>query len=448
MLALAATATVLSVQRSTDSFHDVALLALYPALTIALLWLRGSYVPHLTPHLLDELRTLVFTTALSAMCMFAIRALLYDESRLAGEGIRNWLFALLFLSAGRLCYVWVERRAWKKGHHQTRTLIIGAGTIGRLVAKRLVEHPEWGFQPVGFLDRNPSDAGTGDAGHHLPVLGASWDIDRVVKEHRVSFVIVAFSTAPHEVFLRIVKRCAELRLTVSIVPRLFEQVTGRLTVEHVGGLPLLTSSHSDPRGWRFATKYAVDRVLAVIGLLLGSAFIAVGAAAVYLSMGRPVIYRQLRVGLDGKPFYLLKLRTMRDEENPAPMLPDQVHESDGDRLTPVGRFLRATSIDELPQFVNVLRGDMSIVGPRPERPEFAAVFQDNVYRYGERHRVKSGITGWAQVHGIGRGSNRFSPSCLADRVEWDNYYIENWSLWLDVKILLMTVAATIHFRQA
>jgi lipopolysaccharide/colanic/teichoic acid biosynthesis glycosyltransferase len=164
-------------------------------------------------------------------------------------------------------------------------------------------------------------------------------------------------------------------------------------------------------------------------------------------MGRPILYRQTRVGLDGKVFEIVKFRSMLPPPAAHPN-GSRPEDDDSDRITRVGAFLRRTSLDELPQLWNVLKGDMSLVGPRPERPEFVEIFEHLVHRYGDRHRVKSGITGWAQVHGKGRGTERFSQDALSDRVEWDNYYIENWSLWLDTKVLLLTLAAVFRFRQA
>jgi lipopolysaccharide/colanic/teichoic acid biosynthesis glycosyltransferase len=169
---------------------------------------------------------------------------------------------------------------------------------------------------------------------------------------------------------------------------------------------------------------------------------------VLLSLGRPIFYRQERIGLDGRPFGMLKFRSMRPPDQAEPRVSTFALSDDtapggvegDDRRTRVGMIMRALSLDELPQLANVARGDMSLVGPRPERPEFVAQFEQQVRRYGERHRVKSGITGWAQVHGL-RGQ-----TSIADRAEWDNYYIENWSLWLDLKILLLTVVAVLRVR--
>ena len=201
-------------------------------------------------------------------------------------------------------------------------------------------------------------------------------------------------------------------------------------------MPLVAPKAAEPTGWQFRVKYAFDRVLAGCAIVLPSPILIAAALAVLVSMGRPVFFRQLRIGRDGRPFEMLKFRSMAGVQDEAAdgaageLAPGGVEGED--RRTRVGAFLRGTSIDELPQLINVLRGDMSIIGPRPERPEFVEDFEQRIYRYRDRHRVKSGITGWAQVNGL-RGQ-----TSLADRAEWDNFYIENFSLWLDLKIALMT----------
>ena len=252
-------------------------------------------------------------------------------------------------------------------------------------------------------------------------------------------MIVTFSTAPSEVLLRIVNRCEERGIDVSLVPRLFEKVTERLTIEHLGGLPLITSHPSNPRGWQFAVKYALDKLFALFMLLLLSPVMIGCAIAVAISLGRPVFFRQRRVGYDGREFEMLKFRSLR----PGGLYPDRPDDlpddtapggfGNEDRVTRVGSFLRNSSLDELPQLINVLKGEMSLVGPRPERPEFVELFEPRIHRYDDRHRVRAGITGWAQINGL-RGQ-----TSLSDRVEWDNYYIENFSLWLDLKIVGRTI---------
>jgi lipopolysaccharide/colanic/teichoic acid biosynthesis glycosyltransferase len=209
-----------------------------------------------------------------------------------------------------------------------------------------------------------------------------------------------------------------------------------MEVAYLGGLPLVSVRPSTPGDWRFKAKYAIDRIVAAVALVLCAPMLAAIAIGVRVSIGRPVVFRQLRVGCDGQCFEMLKFRSMRGEESPEEdELPDDVAPGgagEPDRSTRFGSFIRRYSLDELPQLVNVVRGEMSLIGPRPERPKFVEMFSNRVYRYNDRHRVKSGITGWAQVHGLrGRTS-------LSDRVEWDNWYIENWSPWLDVKIALMT----------
>jgi lipopolysaccharide/colanic/teichoic acid biosynthesis glycosyltransferase len=221
----------------------------------------------------------------------------------------------------------------------------------------------------------------------------------------------------------------------------------QMTVEHLGGLPLISIEPTNPKSWQFAVKYAIDRVAAAFLIILLSPVLIAIAIAVRYSLGAPILYRQIRIGRDGKEFEMLKFRSMSAESElpirellklPSDMAPGGIEGVD--RRSTVGQILRRTSLDELPQLLNVVRGDMSLVGPRPERPEYAAVFEREVHRYGERHRVRAGITGWAQVHGL-RGK-----TSLADRAEWDNYYIDNWSLWLDFKILLLTLRSLVRFR--
>jgi len=210
----------------------------------------------------------------------------------------------------------------------------------------------------------------------------------------------------------------------------------------------------DPNGLQFTLKHALDRVFALALLIVLSPIILCAALAVRLSSPGPALFSQRRVGRDGKVFNFYKFRSMRVQHSQREPGGEDVTALDfllggdtapggvegEDRRTAVGRFLRSTSLDELPQLLNVLRGEMSLVGPRPERPEFVELFRQDIVRYGDRHRVKSGITGWAQVHGL-RGQ-----TSLAERVEWDNYYIANWSLGLDLKILAMTLIAL--FRNA
>jgi exopolysaccharide biosynthesis polyprenyl glycosylphosphotransferase len=446
MLALACVTAMIGSNAAGVPTLPVTWLVVFPLIVLALFHLRHMYRLRLRVQLLDEVRGTLAATALAAMAVISARAFIADDPHLVGQTVRLWAFSAVYLAAGRVSLAWAVAGARRHDRAMLPTLIVGAGRIGRLTARRLQEHAESGLRPIGFLDKEPLD----DGNDSLPVLGASWDLERVVREHGVRHVVIAFSTAPHQVFLGIVDRCEELGVTVSQVPRLFEKMTDRVTVEHLGGLPLISVRRANPKGWHFAVKYALDRAAAMLALVLVGPILLVAGAAVAISLGRPVFYRQRRVGLDGRPFDILKFRSMRPADGqalaPAYALAENGTAPGGvegeDRRTRTGAFLRRSSIDELPQLFNVLRGEMSLVGPRPERPELVALFEESVHRYDERHRVKAGITGWAQVHGL-RGN-----TSLADRVEWDNYYIEHWSLWLDVKILLMTFTAVLHHRGA
>jgi exopolysaccharide biosynthesis polyprenyl glycosylphosphotransferase len=444
LLAAAGFAAALGSRAAGVDAAPAGWVALFGAFVVAAFAARGMYRPRLRAELLEDLRGVVVATALAAMVVLTLRALLAEPSDLAAQVIRPWAFATVYLAAGRVALHWSQNQARRHGEALRPTLIVGAGRIGRLIARRLLAHPELGLRPIGFLDKEPMDAQ--DGGAVLPVFGASWDLDRVVAEHGIEQVIVTFSTAPSEVLVRLAQRCEDLGLSVAFVPRLFEKFTGRLTVDYLGGLPILTARTPNPRGVQFAIKYVADRLVAALLLVLAAPVMLAAAAGVLATVGRPIFFRQRRVGRDGCEFHMYKFRSMR-EASPE----DGIYELDlppdtapggvegPDRRTQFGAFLRRTSIDELPQLINVLKGHMSLIGPRPERPEFVGLFETSVYRYGDRHRVKAGITGWAQVNGL-RGK-----TSLADRVEWDNYYIENWSLWLDLKIVLRTVLAVLRF---
>ena len=446
MLFIAAAATTLGSSAAGLPAPPPIWLAAYSVFVLGFASLRGLYGTRLRYELLEELRAVLVATSLATVPLLLLRGLASDPSDLWPQGIRAWAFAAAYLAAGRVALHWSRTQAYRHGESFRPTLIIGAGKVGKLTADRLLSQPQLGLKPIGFLDKDPLVVA--DESLPLPVLGASWDLDRVVAQHGVQQVIVTFSRAPHEVLLRLVKRCEELGIHVAFVPRLFERMTNRLTVEHFGGLPLISARSPNPKGLQFAVKYAADRVAALGLLLLALPVMIPAAIAVLLSTGRPLFFRQVRVGRDGRTFAMLKFRTMRPEAvqaaQPIDLPPDTAPGGveGGDRRTKVGSFLRKTSIDELPQLINVLRGEMSLIGPRPERPEFVGRFEESIYRYGDRQRVKAGITGWAQVHGL-RGK-----TSLTDRVEWDNYYIENWSLWLDLKVLMLTVLAVVRTRQA
>jgi exopolysaccharide biosynthesis polyprenyl glycosylphosphotransferase len=445
-----ATAVVgdLTLSRLNHNMVPTLWAALGAPIILAVLAFRGRYQVRIRSSLLDQITPTATATLIATATILTLQAVIEGGSIAVGPGARFWALTSTFLVAGRIGLISAGQKT-RDREAGIPTLIVGAGRVGRIVAKRLRTHPEVGLNPIGFLDKEP--APTDGPGPILPVLGASWDLEQVVEDYGVEYVIVSFSTAPTSVLLNLVRRCEQLGVAVALVPRLFETVPRRLRVEHLGGLPLLQVKAADPRGWQFHLKHVLDRVIAALMLPVVAPVLLLAAAAVWLSLGRPILFRQKRVGRDGRVFDMLKLRSMRDTgdvdgtwilseevalDAAADIAPGGVEGTD--RRTRVGAFLRRTSLDELPQILNVVRGEMSFVGPRPERPEFARLFEENVYRYGERHRVKSGITGWAQVNGL-RGK-----TSIGDRAEWDNYYIENWSFRLDFRILLLTLRAVLR----
>jgi exopolysaccharide biosynthesis polyprenyl glycosylphosphotransferase len=424
--------------RARSAPLSVAWMLVYTVVALWLIFVVGLYRSRLRPRLLDDSARLVGVTTLAAASVASLQLLAAGRAD-TNAVVREWAFVTVYLIAGRIAVAWSAANARRSGFLVKPTLIVGRGEIGALVARRLYEHPELGLRPVAFLDKEPRADVDGPPG--VPVVGASWDLDSAIDELGIEQIVVAFSTAPDDVLLRLLRRAEARGIDVAFVPRFFERVPERISVEHLGGLSLLVPRPAKTRGWQFLVKHGVDRSVAAAILFAMLPIFAGTALAVAVTMGRPIFFRQRRVGRDGKPFEMLKFRSMCNSavaESTPFILPPGLGPGGvegADRRTAVGRFLRGTNIDELPQLVNVLKGEMSLVGPRPERPEFVERFEREVYRYGERHRVKAGITGWAQVHGLrGRTS-------IADRAEWDNFYIENFSLWLDMKILLLTVSA-------
>ena len=423
--------------------HVAASALAYGVIALSTLALRGAYRPRLAGSLLPDLARIITATALAAMVLVTARSLSGDATGTAALAAALWLCTSLLLTAGRGGLAVFDRRAAAQPQGGLATVIVGAGRVGRLLAQRLQAHPELGLRPLGHVDDAPRFAGDSD----LPVLGGIGDLEHVARSRKVGCVVIAFSQFADERLAALLRRCLALGIEVVVVPRLYEEMSARLSLEYLGGVPLLRVDQPDPRGWQFAVKHALDRAIAAVLLLLCAPVLGILALAVRVSSPGPVLFRQRRVGRDGRSFTMLKFRTMigepgADGEADASWAARERGEVNAgapppDRCTPVGGVLRKLSLDELPQLFNVLRGDMSLVGPRPERVGYVREFEDFIYRYSDRHRVKPGVTGWAQVHGL-RGD-----TSLRDRVEWDNFYIQRWSPQLDLRILLMTIPAAL-----
>ena len=354
-----------------------------------------------------------------------------DADLARGMVMYNWALSILLIAIGRAIMGWLQARLRKR--HPERLLLIGAGDTARMILQKTVQSPRLGYRVIGFVD---GDGGVREIAG-LPVLGPRSQVSQIIREHQVQEVVIALPEASHEELLDLISACESEHATVRIFPDLFQIIASELHISDLDGLPLLTVRDIALRGWRLAAKRAMDILVSAIALILFSPLMMLIALLIKLDSKGPVFYTQVRVGLDAKPFQMIKFRSMRvdAEEETGPVWATQ----DDPRRTRVGTFLRRTSLDELPQLINVLLGDMSLVGPRPERPVFVEQFKQVIPRYMERHREKAGITGWAQVNGL-RGE-----TSIVERTKYDLYYIENWSLLFDLKILVRQIIN--QFRQ-
>ncbi len=339
--------------------------------------------------------------------------------------ILNVLFTYLSREAVREL---LERR-WRAGVGLKRILIAGAGDLGRMVADRVLQHREFGFQVVGFVDDRAGGDHIGYRG--IPLLGTLTEVGEIAQRERIDHLYVALPLDEHTKLLDLVEITSRECLDVKVVPDLLQFITLRARLEDLDGLPIINVNDVPLQGFNSWLKRAIDVALSAAALLVLGLPLAVIATLVKLTSRGAVFYAQERMGLDGKAFTVYKFRSMHHdaESETGPVWARE----DDPRVTPIGRWLRRLDLDELPQLWNVLRGDMSIVGPRPERPFFVEQFKHRIPQYMLRHKVKSGITGWAQVNGW-RGN-----TSLEKRIEYDLYYIENWSVTLDLKIMWLTV---------
>ena len=378
---------------------------------------------------IDEVLAVVVASSLSTLILVGLlsfwRAYSFNRPLLV-------VFLFLDIILVSVCRYGVHQyieRVWASGIGVRRVLVVGAGRAGTALVDKLLDHPATGMRPVGFADDDPDKRGFDFRG--VPVLGETTDVRALIAAHEIDTVFLALPVDAYRKMLRILKEVGNEMIDLRVVPDLFQYVTFRAGVEDFDGLPVINLTQVPLEGWNSLVKRAMDVALSSLGLALLALLYPFIAVAIWIEDRGPILFGQERMGLDGRLFRMLKFRSMRvDAEDETG--PTWTEENDP-RRTRVGAFLRRTSLDELPQLVNVFRGDMSLVGPRPERPEFVSEFKEQFPQYMLRHRVRAGITGWAQVHGW-RGN-----TSLAKRVEYDLYYIENWSVGLDVKILWMTL---------
>jgi exopolysaccharide biosynthesis polyprenyl glycosylphosphotransferase len=402
----------------------------YAGGVLASLTVSGGYRPRICLQALPEVPWLVTRLALPALLVMP-----FGLAGLEPAVVVQVLATVPAVCSARALAYGAVRQARRRGSLQESTLIVGTGPVALELARLMREHPEHGLEPIGFVDGPTSDASL-----PLPYLGPVHQLEGVLRRFDVHRVVVAFGRVREADWVSIMRTAVVNDVELHVVPRFFDigMSSAGVGADQLWGIPLCRVRRSVLHSASWRVKRVFDVVLASLALLLSAPLLAVIAVAVRLTSPGPVLYRQRRIGQEGREFELLKFRSMVTEHDGA-----NSWTATARHQTVVGGWLRRASLDELPQLWNVIRGDMSLVGPRPERPPFAARFSADIAGYSDRHRLPAGLTGWAQVHGL-----RGDATSLTERARFDNAYIEGWSLWLDIVVLLRTAAAVLRMAFA
>lgn len=389
----------------------------------------GLYRPKRIGSHLSELFDLSKACVFSVLVIISVTFFLkqYEFSR--SVFILFTVINIIVLAIERRIFRFALRYMRRNGYNLRFALIVGTGEPARGIIQRLEKHPEVGIKIEGIISTDKKDIGEKIYG--LKVLGTYEKISGIIRDGKIDNVFIALSWEEHSKVVEVLKSIGDEAVDIKVIPDVYEFITLRGGVEEFDGMPILNLQNSPLYGWNIFIKRAADIIFSSLAIMLLSPVMLAIAVLVKMTSPGPVLYRQVRMGIGGDTFEILKFRSMRtdaEKETGAVWAKE-----DDPRRTRFGTFLRKTSLDELPQFFNVLRGNMSIVGPRPERPVFIQEFRKDIPKYMLRHTMKAGITGWAQVNGW-RGNTD-----IRKRIEHDIYYIENWSLGFDIKILWLTI---------
>jgi Undecaprenyl-phosphate glucose phosphotransferase len=377
----------------------------------------------------SEIVAILKLTSLSVLLLTAVTFFYREFSFSRIMTVYFWFFSNIFLFIAHRLARFLVKVMHDRGMNLHKVLVVGAGELGQKVVQKLDLYPEIGFSVVGYLSHDFDKVGT-DIGEHK-VLGLYADMHQFIKEYEVSQLFVALPSSAHEGLKKILSSLEEETVDIKLVPDLLHYMDLQSGIEELDGMPVINLTESPLYGWNTLFKRISDIILSSLAILITFPFMVLIAIVIKLESRGPLLYKQERMGLDRDVFWMYKFRSMKPgaEKQSGPVW---AKEND-DRRTRVGTFLRSTSLDELPQFFNVFVGQMSIVGPRPERPVFVDEFKKSIPFYMLRLKMKAGLTGWAQVNGW-RGN-----TSLEKRIEFDLYYIKNWSLIFDIKILLLTI---------
>jgi exopolysaccharide biosynthesis polyprenyl glycosylphosphotransferase len=407
------------------------------AVIITLFFYRQYYLPRALSRV-DQLYSVFAGVSVGTVVAVAVSAFTFKNSIFEVDYPRvmiiyAWLLSIFFIMVGRIIHQFVRDYLRDRGMGKDRLLIVGTGEVARIILQRILWSPQLGYELVGVINGADEEAEI----LSIPVLGTPKDLPALIEEHKIDEVIIAIPEKGHREVVEVISFCERGRVAIKVFPDFFQFVASESSIDDLGGLPLLAIRDFAMRGYLLIFKRLMDVLGAMVGLVIFSPMMLLTAVAIKLESPGPVFFIQERMGLDGKPFLMIKFRSMRqDAEKDGP---GWTQDNDP-RQTRMGALLRRIDVDELPQFINVLLGEMSLVGPRPEQPFYVNQFRESVPHYMERHREKAGMTGWAQVNGL-RGD-----TSIVERTKFDVWYTENWSLLLDIKILLRTLWQTVTAR--
>lgn len=410
----------------------IPILVLSVLTTLVVFYLTQLYHQPRTVSRMDSFRNIIGMITISALLASAIQDVIFRGTVLEIDYPRSLLFyftlfAGMSVNIGREGFRAIRLVLRHSKVDTDNLLVIGSGTVVFDLALRVAQNPSLGYNLLGVLTREGQDRLEFPA---IKVIGDLEQVSTVMDSVMVDQVIIALPDAKRTELVDLINQCQRGNVGVKVYPDILAYMSGDMNMDDLGGMPLITVRDVALRGWKLSLKRAMDIVGAGLGLVILSPFMLLTALWIRSESQGPTFYIQERMGLDGKRFQMIKFRSMRmDAELHGPGWTVQ----DDPRVTRSGRFMRRSNWDEIPQLINVLLGEMSLVGPRPERPVYVEKFQENFPRYMERHREKGGMTGWAQVNGL-RGD-----TSIAERTALDLWYVENWSIWLDIKILTRTI---------
>ncbi len=421
----------------------VLVFPVFLAVHFLIFFLQGFYRTRLRRTKIDDFFLVTLNAVLTILIIQAILSYLNTYSQGAAPLFRvsfklshgflavYFVVVVLMISFLRNQIYYFMKKRYAKGMNLKSALIVGAGKMGKTVAQKLSQYKDLGFVVKGFLDDERKEGELVDVDGGIPVLGPLSSLEAILEKKDVSDVYVALDLNNYDKILNTLKVVNKYVVNVRLIPDLFQLLTLKARLEDLDGFPVISVDEPPLRGMLLLAKRLMDIGVSALFLLLCAPFLLLISLLIKLTSKGPVLYHQERMGLDGQKFVMHKFRTMvcdaESQTGPVMCSPDDP------RVTKMGRFLRKFSLDEVPQLVNVLKGEMSLVGPRPERPVFVQKFREKIPKYMLRHKVKSGVTGWAQVHGL----RQDTP--IDKRLDYDFYYIQNWSLSLDLKILWKTL---------